>query len=419
MHDKQPATRIGIYDAYLATLGGGENFLAVLCEFLEQEFEKASIEILTHGDGSVGISDLAERFGVELRRTKVRLVPTTARNHLRFLSPLRRFFHEQDLSTISREYDLFVNLTIFSLTPPQSRRSVYICMFPLDPMPSILRAQPRRRRLLAPYVGLRRWLYRRWLSRYDLVLSISNYTQKWVRNLWGLDSEILYPPIGTLASPSPALKKRQIVTVGRFFPGNHNKKHDVLIDAFRHLYRHGLGDWQLHLVGGKTPVAGTEAYVEDLRRRAAGLPVHFHFDVPRSKLDELLQTSSIFWHATGFEEDESFAPEKFEHFGMSTVEAMTHGCVPVVYASGGQMEIIEHGDSGYLWRSRRELYHQTLELARDRASREAMAQRAHERSQRFSRQAFHAAARAYFTLSPARRFRRTEFTESLTPGPLS
>jgi glycosyltransferase involved in cell wall biosynthesis len=59
--------------------------------------------------------------------------------------------------------------------------------------------------------------------------------------------------------------------------------------------------------------------------------------------------ASIFWHAAGWGESERSWPEKLEHFGMTTCEAMSSGCIPVVIAKAGQLEIVEHGENGYLF----------------------------------------------------------------------
>lgn len=380
--------RIGLYDAYLSTLGGGENFLAVLAEFLEEEFPSAEIEIVTHEENRVPIDAVAQRFGVELRRTRIRALRPNPRSYLARLKPVRRVLHERDIARISSEYDLFVNNTIFSLTPPRSPFSVYMCMFPLDPKPWWLEREGLRSGLLSPYTALRRTLYKRWIGAYTLVLANSDFTKTWIRRFWGLDARVLYPPIETRSEISLTRKGRGILALGRFFPGDHNKKHDVLIEAFSGLFEAGLEGWKLHLVGGRTRVAGTDAYIERLKKQAAGLPVEFHFDASRAELEELLETCSIFWHATGYGEDAIRKPEKLEHFGMSTVEAMTHGCVPVVYACGGQPEIIEQGRSGFLWTSLKEFRKQTMRLIDNSATWEEMARHAHQRSQCFSKEAF-------------------------------
>ena len=57
----------------------------------------------------------------------------------------------------------------------------------------------------------------------------------------------------------------------------------------------------------------------------------------------------MFWHATGLGEDLDADPERAEHFGIATVEAMSAGAVPVVLAAGGQPEVVEPGVSGLLF----------------------------------------------------------------------
>jgi glycosyltransferase involved in cell wall biosynthesis len=390
----RPGLRIGIFDAYLSTLGGGENFLAVLAEFLESEYPRARIDLLTYAPYQIETARLEERFGVTLRRTRVRVIPSVPREHLARLGPLRRFYHETDVAEVSREYDLFINNTIYSLAPPRSRRSVYMCMFPLDPLPVVWRHQPWKRRFMLPYVLARKALYHYWMGRYDLMLANSTFTRRWIRRMWGVRAKVLYPPVETASRLSLRRKGGSILSIGRFFPGNHNKKHDVLIDAFVDLLEKGrLYGWQLNLVGGKTDHPGTEEYLAMLRRKAKGYPVHFHVDASRQTLQNLLETSSIFWHATGYGEDMSREPEKLEHFGLSTVEAMTFGCVPVVFDSGGQGEIVEHGTCGFLWRHLAELRDHTCHLVRYPALCQEIAKAAHQRSQRYSRRAFREEAR--------------------------
>lgn len=396
---RSEVARVGLYDAYLATLGGGENLLAVLTELLEEELPRADIEILTHREGYAPLERLTERFGVTLDRTRVRTVQPGRRHRRAPFHPLRRFLHERDVARLSSRYDLFVNNTVFSVAPAQSRYSVYMCMFPLTAEPWELRQRPLRRRLYSPYVALRRRLYHRWVATYDRLLAISQFTQRWIRRFWDLESELLYPPVEGPSELSLARKDKRILAIGRFFPGNHNKKHDVLVEAMRTLQGRGLEGWRLHLVGGRTPVEGTDAYLDHLRGLAQDLPVDFHVDAPRRELEELLETSSLFWHATGFGEEQDREPEKLEHFGITTVEAMGHGCVPLAFDCGGQPEIIRQGETGFLWRTREELLDHTLHLAQDREARTALARAAHTRSLDFSRLAFKSRARELLGLS--------------------
>jgi len=381
---------IGIYAAYLPTLGGGENLLAVLAQCLEQEIPAAQIDLITHATSDITLEPVTERFGVDLRRTRIRRLEIRERAHLRRFQTLRRLLHERDIARASAEYDLFVNGTIFSLVPPRSPLSLYMCMFPINPLPPAYAAATGFRRWRnALYLFARRHAIRHRLGRYDKLLSISEFTRSWIRVFWQLDAQVLHPPVDTASMVNLDLKRKRILAIGRFFPADHNKKHDVLIEVFRRLLGDGLEPgWELHLVGGRTTAAGTDEYIDKLKEMARGFPIHLHIDAKRSVLQQLLVTSSIFWHATGYGEDERKDPYRLEHFGMSTVEAMSHGCVPVVYAAGGQPEVVEDGVSGYLWRDRATLIARTLTLAHNPSHREELAGAAHLRSRRFDRATF-------------------------------
>jgi glycosyltransferase involved in cell wall biosynthesis len=150
--------------------------------------------------------------------------------------------------------------------------------------------------------------------------------------------------------------------------------------------RNRMDGWELHLVGGCEPAH--RPYLAEVERAAMGLPVRIHANAPRALVEDLLATSSVFWVATGLGEDEETAPWVFEHFGMTTVEAMAAGCVPVVIDKAGQREIVRHGVDGYRWSTLDELESYTRALARDDDLRERLAAGAVERARMFSEEAF-------------------------------
>ena len=79
---------------------------------------------------------------------------------------------------------------------------------------------------------------------------------------------------------------------------------------------------------------------------------------------------------------------KAEHFGITTVEAMAAGCVPVVVARGGQTELVTHGVDGYLWQTPDELDAYTLRLLQDEDLRRTMAAAARLSARRFDHRHF-------------------------------
>jgi len=155
------------------------------------------------------------------------------------------------------------------------------------------------------------------------------------------------------------------VTTGRFFAGGHNKKHDVMIKAFKEMVDEGLENWEFVLIGGSTPGEEHKNYLNLLQKDSENYPIRFFVDTPFATLVEILQGASIYWHASGYGENEFVNPIRFEHFGITTVEGMASGAVPVVINKGGQPEIISQGLNGYLWDDLDELKKYSWQLIND------------------------------------------------------
>lgn len=226
------------------------------------------------------------------------------------------------------------------------------------------------------------------LQSYDSIVTISDFCQYWISKYWGLPSRVLYPPVNTQHFKPADRKKKQIVHVGRFFVTGHNKKQLELVKAFKKMYdQHQMNDWELHFVGSVHDGEQHKNYYQKVVAEAQNYPVHFHIDASFEELQELLSESKIYWHATGYGHDEKTEPILFEHFGITTVEAMAAGCVPVVIAGGGQREIVTP-EAGFLWNSLDELIEQTVTLIHKPKLLLAMRDQAITRSKHFSRSAF-------------------------------
>ncbi len=228
------------------------------------------------------------------------------------------------------------------------------------------------------------------LDTYDRILSNSAYTQGWVRRLWDRASEIFHPPVTLMPRGD---KQPLILSVGRFFvPGTgHNKKQLELVEAFRRLCKRGTTGWELHLVGGCAPEQA--AYLDQIRAASAGLPVVLHPDATGAELGDLYAQASIFWHAAGLGEHGERHPDRYEHFGIATVEAMSAGAVPVVIDAAGQVEIVEQGVSGYRFATLDGLIRDTEHLIASPSWREQLSVAAERRAHGFGWEAFVARTR--------------------------
>jgi glycosyltransferase involved in cell wall biosynthesis len=220
-----------------------------------------------------------------------------------------------------------------------------------------------------------------------VVTSISDFTRRWTRRRWGLESEVVYPPVDTRFGEAP--KGNLILSVGRFAlrGEGHGKKQPEMLAAYREL-EPGLPGWEYQTVGGLRDTDAHRAFLASLKEAAALCrAARVRAELGRDELRGLFERAGIFWHAAGLGEDEESRPELAEHFGISTVEAMAAGCVPVVINKGGQAEIVRHGVDGFLWDTLEELKAHTLALAADVNLRARMSESARARARMFSKEA--------------------------------
>jgi glycosyltransferase involved in cell wall biosynthesis len=233
---------------------------------------------------------------------------------------------------------------------------------------------------------------RRWLNSYDQLLVTSTYVQRWVKKRWSRDAEVLYPAVVPL-DPADA-KDKVILSVGRFFPPErgHSKRQLEMVEAFRRLVHDGrLEGWELHLVGGCQPE--DRSYLDSVADAASGLPVRLHVDLPGLLLADLYSRASLYWHATGLYVKRS-NPEAHEHFGISVVEAMSAGAVPVVFRAAGPLETVRDSIDGFHFGSVDELVDRTRRLVEDPALLARMSSAARARAATFDPDVLQANVRA-------------------------
>lgn len=231
------------------------------------------------------------------------------------------------------------------------------------------------------------------LKTYQVILANSEYTKKWIKNYWKRDGVVLSPPVETLFDKydlTKIKKKNWICNVGRFFTLGHGKKQEVLIEAFKKLYKQGYKKWHLHLVGGLGDEPSSQEFAKYLKKQAKGYPVYFHFNASRKKVEGILLKSKIYWHATGYGENENKRPIKFEHFGIAPIEGISAGCIPILYNGGGLKEIVDSlkiGDYA-LFTSEKELVENTKKVIQKKKSGYEVEMLLQTIKRKYSREAF-------------------------------
>ena len=377
--------RVGVYNLYWSTYGGGEQVAGAIALALV-----ADHDVVLLGPEPIDLQAMRDRLSLDL-------------------SPCgyERVVDDETASAASASYDLFVNATYLSTATNLARSGLYYVYFPGTPSTRRQRVRQVIARGLAtclrPVVGIprlrrvhdgleRRAAHTDWTRGYATFVCTSSFTVKWIERLWRVPAQALYPPVRP--DVLPGTKGNTITSVGRFFDPKfgHCKKQLDLLRAFIELERVGADGWRLELIGGAD--APSRDYALAVRREAQGHAVGVHFNAPRSLVRDTLAAASIYWHGTGYGEDANKHPDRFEHFGIAVVEAMAAGAVPIVFGAAGPAEIVRHGVDGFHWHTTAELVQFTRQLIADRDLRETMAENAQQRAHHFSDEVFAAALRS-------------------------
>ncbi|HCS79019.1 TPA: hypothetical protein DIV55_04735 [Patescibacteria group bacterium] len=334
----------GIFDPYLHILGGAERYILAIAQSLSSECQ--TVLFTKHPDR---VSEAQKKFGFTVSNLTTRPWPDTVAARLSGL----------------RQLDLLLYVTDGSLFISPAKKNLLLIQTPAH-IP---------KRTLVNSFKLRSW---------QTILCYSQFMADIISRRLHVQPKTLFVPVSNRVKKIPE-KENSILSVGRFFPELHNKKQKEMVDIFRTLVPQ-LPKVQLYLVGSVDP--GGENYLESVKAAAQGLPVNILTNSSYGELCALYAKAKIYWHATGFSEDLEQFPEKAEHFGVSTIEAMSYGCVPVVFGGGGQKEIVIHGKNGFIWNYESELVALTQKLFAEPQLTTKLAKAAHTSSASYGPEIF-------------------------------
>lgn len=367
---------VAVYDNALHFIGGAQKYGCTIAQSLQ---EICDVTLISHK--KVTLSQLQDWYGLDLNkcRTKVIKIPffgaqkkekstfDAGEVELKGENP----FHV--VSMESGEYDIFINNCMLEMVYPLSNISEFICHFP----------ERERSRFFHA-------------DKYSHIICNSRYTGEWVSRKWGLKPhEILYPPVDMMDSSEDVNKEKIVLSVSRFELSGKKQQLEMIriFEKLLHRYPEKTEGWKIIIAGGS--VDGNP-YLDRIRKASRSLPeetIDLKVDISLSELKELYRKASIFWHLAGLEQRD---PERAEHFGMTTVEAMQNRCAPVVFRGGGQKEIIEDRVSGLFFNTREGLINRTLELMDSVSLREKIGRGAYKRGKEFTKKSFLHKAQKHF-----------------------
>ncbi len=310
--------KAAIYNPYLDTLGGGERYTLTFAKVLADDGWIVDLQW-----GGVDIKkSLEDRFGMDLSAINI-------------INDVKR----------GDGYD--------------------VCFWVSDGSIPTLRARKNFLHFQVPFHDVKgnNLLNKMKMIRINKIICNSMFTKAVIDKEYGVDSIVIYPPV-PVDQIKPKRKENLILSVGRFSQLKQSKRQDILVKTFKKMIDQGLKDYKLVIAGGVE--VGVSDYVDGLVEMSKDYPIDIVTSPSFKELVDLYGKTRIFWSASGFEEDENKNPEKVEHFGISVVEAMAAGCVPVVSSAGGHKEIVQNGVNGFLWDNTRQLMEYTNKLISDK-----------------------------------------------------
>jgi glycosyltransferase involved in cell wall biosynthesis len=340
--------KAAIHNPYLNTLGGGERYTLSFAKVLldhgyDVDIEWKSPEI---------IKLLEDRFGMELGGVNV-------------VEDVKR----------GDGYDLCFWVSDGSIPALKSRKNILHFQVPFHD------------------VAGKSLINKMKLFRVNKIICNSVFTKQIIDKEYGVDGIVIYPPVDTKAI-KPKRKENIILYVGRFSGLLQNKNQDLLVRNFKKLVDKGLTEWKLIIVGGVE--IGADDYVERIKQMSLGYPIEIIQSPGFGVLKDLYGKAKIFWSASGFGIDEIKNPEKVEHFGMTVVEAMSAGTVPIVYNAGGHKEIVAVNEDGFLWDKESELLKISTNLIKDKKILRRISLESISTSSKFSYEEFESSVKKLF-----------------------
>ncbi|MBU1967132.1 glycosyltransferase family 4 protein [Patescibacteria group bacterium] len=353
--------KVCLYSPYIPKhTGGGEKYILDVATSLAKKYI-VSIAVPQQYAGDALIVKKYEKF---LNRSldNISFVPSPLGSTANFIQKL----------LWTRQFDVMYYLTDGSLFFSLAKKNILHVQVPLK-------------------IDHSSWFSQLKLKNWQLKNTNSQFTKEVVEATWPVKIDLVHNPlvdVDEISSISAVTKKEKIIlSVGRFFRQLHSKRQDVLIDIFRKLitkYPQETKSWKLVFIGS----VEDQEYLSLIKRKKRDLSVEFYHDLNRKELLKWYGKASIYWHAAGFGIDPEKNPQKTEHFGVSTAEAMASGCVPIVYGKGGQPEVVGEELQELLWLKQSECLEKTVQIITNQELRIKYQHKAQQRAKIFGKDVF-------------------------------
>lgn len=309
-----------IYTPFDINIGGGERYILSLAQELSQDFE---VWFLTKTRTS--------RARMSMILADLDIPP--CRLHLATLNDI--------LMAVRPDYFFCMGNEIDPPVPPIGKKNIYHCQFPFPVH-------------CCGYFELNN------IKQYSTIVVNSDFTKKHVMlnlnkyNIPMKDIHVVHPPIpipsreqqaAIMTAKLSQFKTQSVVNVGRFFKSGHTKRQDLVISIAQKCFEANLS-LKFRLCGGLDTEKINIEYFQTLKEMAKGYDIELAPNVSREYLNNIYTEGTFYLHTCGYGYSSGIAPERTEHFGITVIEAMSYGLIPIIYKWGGLSDVISNSGVG-------------------------------------------------------------------------
>jgi glycosyltransferase involved in cell wall biosynthesis len=307
--------QLAVAHDYLVAIGGAERVLEVLLRTFEGAPLFTSVYARTRmRELNLATSDIRTSFLQQVVRSK--------EGAMRVFPLLPMAFQSFDL----RGYETIVSSSAgfaHHVRPSPSAFHLCYCYSPprfLWLQDAYFRDRPALRAALTPALTILRSLDKRASRRVDLYVAISREVARRIGAIYGRRAEVVHPPVDVARFTPTAQRSGRFLVVSRLHP---YKRVDVAVTAAS---RSGI---PLDVIG----VGPEREHLESL----AGPSVRFLGWQPDDVVREAMATCT------------ALILPGAEDFGLTVVEAQASGRPPIAFASGGALETVHDGETGFIF----------------------------------------------------------------------
>lgn len=367
---------VAIYTPFEINIGGGENYILSIGEALSEEY---NIVLISDNKPS------QTRVYFVMQDLGIKPYPIT-------------IYSTEEAEALSFDIAVVMGNEFAPGLLPNGKSIYYHCQFPFPLYNANNYSNLRLIKKVQKYIVNSKFTER------NVILESEKYEQ-------AVACAVLYPPCQSLVDDINLVKQKRdekglinFISVGRFQMHGHNKRQDFIAHEMS-FFASKNKEVYTKIIGGLKNNPDDISFYESIKKENL-FNVELKASVERDVLVQDALSAHYYIHAAGYGVDVLNEPYKCEHFGISVVEAMSAGCIPIVFGEGGPVEICRESKVGYIFNNKKEFEDIISDIIKKNKSGYFLSQeyadlvvKVKEAAKKYSRDVFIREARKLITLS--------------------